>query len=59
MNNPRRIKLLREGDFIAEVGVERIDDPPGWGPYLSLDDARKLDRVRAALKAGDTRAARN
>lgn len=25
----------------------------GWAPYLSLDDAYKLDDVREALKLGD------
>ena len=29
-----------------------IDDDTGWAPYLSVGDARKLDAVRAALKAG-------
>ena len=28
------------------------DDDTGWAPYLSVGDARKLDAVRAALKAG-------
>lgn len=38
---------------MAEVEVESTDWPEGWGPYLSLDDARKLDEVRAALRRGD------
>ncbi|MBI3634717.1 MAG: hypothetical protein HY216_00695 [Candidatus Rokubacteria bacterium] len=25
----------------------------GWSPYLSIDDARKLDEVREALRRGD------
>ena len=53
MNSNRRIKLIREGEYVAEVEVEHIDDPTGWGPYLSVDDAQKLDQVRAALKSGD------
>ena len=37
--------------------VEIIEDEFGWSPYLSLDDANKLDTVRRALKAGDVNAA--
>jgi len=52
-------RLVREGDFVAEVGVSLLEDPGGWTPYLSLDDAYKLDEVRDALRAGDvSRAAR-
>ena len=46
-------KLIRQGEFVAEVDVELSDDPEGWGPYLSLADARKLDEVRAALRNDD------
>lgn len=52
-------KLVREGELIAEVSVQLIDAEGGWTPYLSLEDAYKLDDVRAALRAGDMeRAAR-
>ena len=47
------IKLIHEGRYAAEVPVELIEDDTGWSPYLSLEDARKLDAVRLALKAGD------
>lgn len=50
-------KLVREGDFAAEVEVNLVDAEGGWAPYLSLDDAYKLDDVRAALRAGDIRQA--
>ncbi len=53
MNPQRRIKLIREGEFMAEVDVELIVAPPAWEPYLSMEDAHKLDQVRAALKAAD------
>lgn len=46
-------KLVRQGDLVGEVEVELSDDPSGWEPYLSLDDARKLDQVRSALRQGD------
>jgi hypothetical protein len=50
-------KLVREGKFAAEVSVELIEDETAWSPYLSLEDARKLDTVRMALRAGDVSAA--
>ena len=46
-------KLVREGDLVAEVEVHLVEDDAGWAPYLSLDDAYKLDDVREALKSGD------
>ena len=50
-------RLVRGGKYVAEVMVESIPDNGAWGPYLSLEDALKLERVRAALKAGDVKAA--
>jgi hypothetical protein len=47
------IKLLHEGRYAAEVPVELIDDETAWSPYLSLEEARKLDAVRLALRRGD------
>jgi len=47
-------KLVREGKYAAEVHVDLIDQPGGWSPYLTPQDAAKLDFVRKALKAGDT-----
>lgn len=50
-------KRLRHGNLMAEVKVTLIPDDGAWGPYLSLDDASKLDRVNRALKSGDVDAA--
>ncbi|MFO7900780.1 MAG: hypothetical protein R6V58_17185 [Planctomycetota bacterium] len=50
-------KLIHEGDYVAEVEVELVDSDTGWSPYLSLDDARKLDEVREALRRRDLAAA--
>jgi hypothetical protein len=52
MSEKKKVKLIHEGRYAAEVQVELIDDETGWAPYLSVGDARKLDAVRAALKAG-------
>lgn len=57
MNARRHTKFVREGSYAAEVDVELIEEDHGWSPYLSLDDARKLDDVRQALRRGDIQAA--
>jgi hypothetical protein len=46
-------KIIHESGYAAEVSVELIEDDTAWSPYLSLDDAKKLEAVRIALKAGD------
>ncbi|MBI2505313.1 MAG: hypothetical protein HYW07_19025 [Candidatus Latescibacteria bacterium] len=53
MRKRRRNKLVHEGEYIAEVDIELIEEEGGWSPYLSLDDAYKLDEVREALRLGD------
>ena len=53
----RHTKLIREGRYIAEVDVEMIETEDDWSPYLSREDAYKLDDVRKALKDGNIRAA--
>jgi len=50
-------KLIHEGKYIAEVEVELIDTDEGWSPYLSLEDAQKLDDIRSALRRGDIKGA--
>ena len=57
MNTKVTKKLVREGDLVAEVDVNLVDAEGGWAPYLSRDDAYKLDDVRDALRAGDVRRA--
>ena len=57
MNKRRHTKLVREGPYAAEVDVELIEAGDGWSPYLSLDDARRLDTVREALRCGDIQVA--
>ncbi len=47
------VKLVHEGHYVAEVDVKLIDSGEGWAPYLSLEDAEKLDRVREALRSDD------
>lgn len=57
MNVRRHTRFVREGSYAADVEVELIEEANGWSPYLSLDDARKLDNVREALRRGDLEAA--
>lgn len=57
MTKRRHTKLVHEGQYVAEVDIELIDSEEGWGPYLSLDDAQKLDDVRQALRRGDIKTA--
>ena len=57
MKKKRHTKLIHEGEYVAKVDVELMDADEGWFPYLSLDDARKLDDVREALRKGDLKRA--
>lgn len=53
----KHTKLVREGEYVAEVDVDLIETDHPWAPYLSLADASKLDEVRTALKQGDVASA--
>lgn len=53
----KRTKYIHEGKYVAEVKVELIEDDEGWSPYVSRQDAYRLDDVRAALKRDDLAAA--
>ena len=57
MKDKMTTRLVREGNYVAEIEVNLIYDDNGWSPYLSLDDAYRLDDVRDALKQGDFAAA--
>jgi len=49
----KQTKLIHEGDYVAEVriSIEQSDGP--WAPYVSPDEATKLDEVRLALRKND------
>lgn len=53
MTKKKITKLIHEGEYAAEVEIELITTDDEWSPYLSLDDAYKLDDVRQALSQGD------
>lgn len=53
----RSTEYIHEGKYVAEVEVDLIEDELEWSPYYSLDDARKLEAVRKALRSGDLKQA--
>ena len=57
MSGRTRVKHIYEGSYVAEVDVELVEDDTGWSPYLSAEDACKLDEVREALRRGDLKLA--
>ncbi len=57
MTRKQTAKLVHEGHYVAEIDVELIFEDDAWSPYLTLEDAYRLDDVRVALKHGDIAAA--
>jgi hypothetical protein len=54
MRTKRKAKeLIHEGKYAAEVVIELVYSEESWSPTMSLDDARKLEIVRLALRCGD------
>jgi len=57
MKTRKQTKYIHEGRYAAEVDVELIITDDEWAPYLSLQDAYKLDGVREDLRRGDLKSA--
>jgi hypothetical protein len=57
MTTRHQTKMVHEGRYVAEVDVELIDASTGWSPYLSVQDAYRLDDVREALRKDDLKTA--
>jgi hypothetical protein len=57
MKQRKKLKFVHEGQYVAEVDVELFEDETGWSPYISLEDAYKLDDVRDALRRRDLESA--
>jgi hypothetical protein len=49
----QKTRYVHVGRFVAEVEVEVLEDETDWSPYLSVDDAYRLDEVRDALRRND------
>jgi len=57
MQQRKKSKYVHEGQYVAEVEVALVEDDTGWSPYISVEDAYKLDDVRDALRQGDLESA--
>ncbi len=57
MSVRKKKKYIHTGKYVAEVEVSLLEDQSEWGPYLSVEDALKLDNAREALRKGDIRLA--
>ena len=57
MRTVKTTKIIHEAGYAAEVQIDLIEDEHPWAPYLSIQDVRKLEKVREALKNGDLKAA--
>lgn len=53
MKKVTRTKFIHEGEYAAEVQLELTETDDEWSPYLSVEEAYKLDDVREALRRGD------
>ena len=53
----KKKKYIHVGQYVAEVEVELLEADDQWAPYLSLEDAHRLDKVREALSKNDTKTA--
>jgi hypothetical protein len=57
MKKRQHTKLVHEGKYVAEISIELVDNDSGWSPYLSLEDAYRIDDVREALSRDDVKTA--
>ena len=57
MKQRKKSKYVHEGQYVVEGEVALVEDDTGWSPYLSIEDAYKLDDVRDALRRGDMESA--
>jgi hypothetical protein len=53
MTTRKQVKLVHEGQYLAEIEVELEEGDGLWSPYLSMAEAKKLDELRIALRRGD------
>lgn len=51
------VQMVREGDLAVEVSMSLDEAAGSWGLSAKLDEVRKLDRAREALRRGDLVAA--
>ena len=46
-------EFIHEGKYAAEVPIELHHSEDSWSPTMSLEDAKKLEAVRVALRRSD------
>ena len=51
-------EYIHEGRLVVEVDVTLIETESEWSPYYSIQDVRKMEAARNALRQGDLDAAR-
>lgn len=49
----KQMKYIHEGEYVAKVEVNLLTTDDEWSPFLSLEDAYKLDEIRRALQMGN------
>jgi len=57
MTTRSTIEYIHEGRLVVEVEVTLIETDSEWSPYYSIEDVRRLERAREALRRGDLKAA--
>lgn len=57
MRTRQTTEYIHEGRLVAEVDVTLIETDSEWSPYYSIEDVRKMEAARAALRKGDVKAA--
>ncbi|MGB2925661.1 MAG: hypothetical protein WBB82_10195 [Limnothrix sp.] len=57
MNTKTQTKIIRQGEYLAEIQITLTYDDHDWSPYLSLEEAEKLDNLRLALQKQDLKTA--
>ena len=58
MRTSRITEFIHEGRLVVAVEVALIETDSEWSPYYAIEDVRKLEAARAALRRGDLAAAR-
>ncbi len=57
MRTSQTTEYIHEGRLVAEVVVTLIETDSEWSPYYSIEDVRKMEAARQALRRGDVKAA--
>ncbi|MDJ1169988.1 hypothetical protein PMG71_11170 [Roseofilum sp. BLCC_M154] len=50
MKTKTETKIIRQGEYLAEIEITLTYTDHDWSPYLSLEEAQKLDHLRVALQ---------